>query len=117
MKLTYFRHIILWLVLTVQISPLRLPLRVLLSFSANKAVAIQAAIDLAVGLPQRIAQKSDAEKASFQRATKFGPLQISSAAPRRAGRSFSTILPTTATLWLGQPISQSLVGLTPFTGA
>jgi len=43
---------------------------------ANKAVCLQCAIDLALSLPQRIAQKTDEEKASFQRATKFDPYKL-----------------------------------------
>ena len=43
---------------------------------ANKAICLQSAINLALSLPQRIAQKTDEEKASFQRATKLDPYKL-----------------------------------------
>lgn len=43
---------------------------------ANKAVCLQSAINLALSLPQRIAQKTDEEKASFQRASKLDPYKL-----------------------------------------
>lgn len=43
---------------------------------ANRAICLQSAINLALSLPQRIAQKTDEEKASFQRATKFDPYKL-----------------------------------------
>lgn len=86
------------------------------SFSANKAVAIQAAIDLAVGLPQRIAQKSDAEKASFQRATKFDPYKLVARLREELAETLALILPTTVTVVGAANFSVS-VGTDPFTGA
>ncbi len=43
---------------------------------ANLAVCYQAAIDIAISLPQRIAQKNDEEKASFQRLSKLDPYKL-----------------------------------------
>lgn len=43
---------------------------------ANLAVCYQAAINIAISLPQRIAQKNDEEKASFQRLSKLDPYKL-----------------------------------------
>ena len=87
-----------------------------LSFAANKAVAIQAAVDLAVGLPQRIAQKSDAEKASFQRATKFAPYKLIARLNEELAEALAAILPTANTAVGAANFSVS-GGVDPFTGA
>lgn len=87
-----------------------------LSFAANKAVAIQAAINLAVGLPQRIAQKSDAEKASFQRATKFDPYKLIAKLDEELAEALAAILPTASTEVGAANFSVS-GGTDPFTGA
>jgi len=87
-----------------------------LSFAANKAVAIQAAIDLAVGLPQRLAQKSDAEKASFQRATKFDPYKLIARLNEELAEALAVILPT-ATTEVGAANFSVSGGVDPFTGA
>jgi hypothetical protein len=87
-----------------------------LSFAANKAVAIQAAIDLAVGLPQRLAQKSDAEKASFQRATKFDPYKLIARLNEELAEALAIILPT-ATTEVGAANFSISGGVDPFTGA
>ena len=87
-----------------------------LSFAANKAVAIQAAVDLAVGLPQRIAQKSDAEKASFQRATKFDPYKLIARLNEELAEALAAILPTANTAVGAASFSVS-GGVGPFTGS
>jgi hypothetical protein len=87
-----------------------------LSFAANKAVAIQAAINLAVGLPQRIAQKTDAEKASFQRATKFDPYKLIAKLEEELSETLAGILPSTDTTVGAANFSVS-AGTDPFTGA
>ncbi len=87
-----------------------------LSFAANKAVAIQAAIDLAVGLPQRLAQKTDAEKASFQRATKFDPYKLVAKLEEELAEALAAILLTAYTA-VGAANFSISGGVDPFTGA
>jgi len=87
----------------------------MLSFAANKAVAIQAAINLAVGLPQRIAQKTDAEKASFQRATKFDPYKLIARLNEELAEALAAILPS-ATTAVGAANFSVSGGVDPFTG-
>jgi len=86
------------------------------SFNANKAVALQAALDLAVSLPQRLAQKTDAEKASFQRATKFDPYKLVAKLEEELTDTLAAILPTASTL-VGAALFAVSGGVDPFTGA
>lgn len=86
------------------------------SFNANKAVALQAALDLAVSLPQRLAQKTDAEKASFQRATKFDPYKLVDKLREELSDTLAGILPSADTL-VGAALFTVSGGVDPFTGA
>lgn len=85
------------------------------SFKANKAVALQAALNLAVSLPQRIAQKTDAEKASFQRATKFDPYKLVQRLEEELSEALAAILPSAQTT-VGAALFAVSGGVDPFTG-
>ena len=86
------------------------------SYKANKALALQAALDLALSLPQRIAQKTDAEKASFQRSSKFDPYKLIQQLKEDLSDTLAEVLPDTLTI-VGSALFAVSVGTDPFTGA
>ena len=65
---------------------------------------------------ERIAQKSDAEKASFQRATKFDPYKLIARLNEELAEALAAILPTANTAVGAANFSVS-GGVDPFTGA
>lgn len=82
---------------------------------ANKAVCLQSAINLALSLPQRIAQKTDEEKASFQRASKLDPYKLVNSLKVELAETIETlktesVIGSAAVFSVSQPTD-------PFTGA
>lgn len=84
---------------------------------ANKAVLLQAAIDLAISIPQRLAQKTEEEKASFQRLTKLDPYKLMAKLDTELGQVLDTLKDTTLVVIGAAAFRVAQPTIDPFTGA